>query len=267
MDLKGKVAVVTGGGSGIGKAMAARFVAEGMHVVIADIEQGALDATAAEIGAVGIRTDVSEADSVAALADAVMERHGAVHVVCNNAGVGGGGVISSLTLNDWKWVVDVNLWGVIHGIHFFLPHLLENDDGGHIVNTASMAGLLPVAGIGPYNGTKYAVVGISETLSIELRKTKVGVSVLCPGLVNTNIFTSQRNRPEQLRNDRRKDDETVLVRPEVVTERGLDPTVVAGLVTAAIENGEFWIFTHPALLDEVEGRHRRIVEAGRRSRR
>jgi NAD(P)-dependent dehydrogenase (short-subunit alcohol dehydrogenase family) len=265
MELSGKVAVVTGGGSGIGKAMATRFVEEGMNVVIADIEQSALDATTAELGVLGVRTDVSDADSVAALADAVLERHGAVHVLCNNAGVGGGGVISSLTLNDWKWVVDVNLWGVVHGIHFFLPHLLENDDGGHIVNTASMAGLFPVPGIGPYNGTKYAVVGISETLAIELRDTKVGVSVLCPGLVNTNIFTSQRNRPEALRNDSRKDKDAALLSPEVVTQRGLDPAVVGRLVANAVRDGEFWIFTHPELLDEVEARHRRITGARRPS--
>jgi NAD(P)-dependent dehydrogenase (short-subunit alcohol dehydrogenase family) len=173
-------------------------------------------------------------------------------------------LVHELTLKDWKWVIDVNLWGVVHGIHSFLPMLLANEDGGHIVNTASMAGLFPLPGAAPYAATKYAVVGISETLAIELQKTKVGVSVLCPGLVNTNIFTSQRNRPAQLRNDRRKDDETVLVRPEVVIERGLDPAIVAGLVAAAIQNGQFWIFTHPALLDEVEARHRRILEAGGR---
>jgi len=259
-DLRDRVAVVTGGASGIGRAMAARFVADGMRVVIADIEQTALDATAAELGVEGVRTDVSDPDSVAALADAVVERHGAVHVVCNNAGVGGGGVISSLTLNDWKWVIDVNLWGVIHGIHFFLPHLLANDDGGHIVNTASMAGLTPWPGIGPYNATKYAVVGISETLAIELSSTKVGVSVLCPGLVNTNIFSSQRNRPQELRNDTRKPDARA-ASGEILQQRGLDPAVVADLVARAVQERTFWILTHPELLDVVDERHRRLMDA------
>ena len=265
MDLAGKVAVVTGGASGIGRAMAARFVADGMRVVIADIEQNALDSTAAELGVDGIRTDVSDPDSVADLAAAVIDRHGAVHVLCNNAGVGGGGVMSSLTLNDWRWVIDVNLWGVVHGIHFFLPHLLDNDDGGHIVNTASMAGLSAWPGIGPYNGTKYAVVGISETLAMELADTAVGVSVLCPGLVNTNIFTSQRNRPQELRNENRNPAGR-LVSDEVLKTRGLDPDVVAELVANAIRSGEFWIFTHEELLSSVEDRHRRMMDAARRVR-
>ena len=139
--VEGKVAVVTGGASGIGKAMAQRFQAAGMHVVIADVEQGALDATAAELGVVGVQTDVSDADSVAALAAAVVDRFGTAHVICNNAGVGGGGVIAGQTLKDWKWIIDVNLWGVVHGLHSFLPLLLANPDGGHVVNTASMAGL------------------------------------------------------------------------------------------------------------------------------
>lgn len=261
-ELDGKVAVVTGGGSGIGRAMAARFAADGMRVVIADIEQSALDATSRELGVDGVRVDVSDADSVADLAATVIERHGAVHVLCNNAGVGGGGRIASLTLNDWKWVIDVNLWGVVHGIHFFLPHLLENDDGGHIVNTASMAGLMPVAGIGPYNATKYAVVGISETLAIELKDTKVGISVLCPGLVNTNIFNSQRNRPASLANASRKTD-ALRVPADVLEERGLPPAAVADLVAGAVRDGTFWIFTHPDLLESVEARHGRIM-GGRR---
>ena len=264
-ELTGKVAVVTGGASGIGKAMAARLKAEGMDVVIADIELGALDATADELGVSAVRTDVSDADSVAALADAVIERHGAVHVVCNNAGVGGGGVMSTLTLNDWKWVIDVNLWGVVHGIHFFLPHLLANDDGGHIVNTASMAGLSAWPGIGPYNGTKYAVVGISETLAMELADTDVGVSVLCPGLVNTNIFTSQRNRPADLRNEKRNPSGRI-ASDEVLKTRGLDPAVVGELVARSIREREFWIITHPELLSAVEQRHRGIVDAGRAGR-
>jgi NAD(P)-dependent dehydrogenase (short-subunit alcohol dehydrogenase family) len=259
-DFGGKVAVVTGGASGIGKAIAANLDAKGMDVVIADIELTALNAAAAELSVDAVQTDVSDADSVAALADAVLERHGAVHVVCNNAGVGGGGVMSSLTLNDWKWVVDVNLWGVIHGIHFFLRHLLANEAGGHIVNTASMAGLSPWPGIGPYNATKYAVVGISETLALELAATKVGVSVLCPGLVKTNIFTSQRNRPQELRNEARNPAARAAT-DEVLQQRGLDPAVVGELVADAIRDGTFWIFTHPELLDVVEERHGRISDA------
>ena len=131
-ELAGRIAVVTGGASGIGKAMAKRFVDAGMQVVIADVEDVPLQSTADELGVVGIRTDVADAESVQSLADAVVERFGSAHVLCNNAGVGGGGVISSCTLNDWKWVLDVNLWGVIHGLHSFLPLLLANDDGGHV---------------------------------------------------------------------------------------------------------------------------------------
>jgi NADP-dependent 3-hydroxy acid dehydrogenase YdfG len=261
-QLSGKVAVITGGASGIGRAMAQRFRDDGMQVVIADVEQGALDATASELGVHGVRTDVSDADSVEALAAAVIERYGAVHLLCNNAGVGGGGRIANQTLKDWEWVIGVNLWGVIHGLHSFLPHLLANPDGGHVVNTASMAGLAPFAGIGVYNGTKYAVVGISETLAIELEGTAVGVSVLCPGVVNTNIFQSQRNRPEHLRNPVRNT-EARAFNAGLAVQVGIDASVVADKVSAAVRAGEFWIITHPELLDEVERRHAGLMRATR----
>ena len=260
-DVNNKVAVVTGGASGIGRAMARRFAAAGMQVVIADIEQGALDATATELGVVGVCTDVSDADSVRALAGDVVNRFGTVHLLCNNAGVGGGGVIASATLKDWKWVIDVNLWGVVHGIHQFLPMMLDNDDGGHIVNTASLAGLSSWAGIGPYCATKYAVVSISETLAIELRETKVGVSVLCPGVVDTNIFTSQRNRPTELRNERRNP-AARNVNATIKTSDGLDPAVVADQVFDAVVHDRFWILTHPELLRAVDQRHRDLMAAG-----
>ena len=265
-QVRGKVAVVTGGASGIGRALATRFVAEGMNVVIADVEAEPLEAAANELGAFGVRTDVADADSVAALAEATLERFGAVHVVCNNAGVGGGGQIKDLTLKDWQWVIDVNLWGVIHGVHTFLPHLLENADGGHIVNTASMAGLVAAPGIGPYNAAKYGVVAISETLAAELAAdgSQVGVSVLCPGLVRTNIFTSQRNRPAELRNPQRKtgarraNDQIA----QALLERGIDPAVVAGRVFDAIRTNTFWIITHPEFLPAVAERAEQIQAAG-----
>ncbi|MCU1361442.1 MAG: short-chain alcohol dehydrogenase [Ilumatobacteraceae bacterium] len=260
MELSDKVAVVTGGASGIGRAMAERFKANGMHVVIADIEPDALRATADELGVHGVVVDVSSADSVAALADEVIARFGAVNLLCNNAGVGGGGRIVDQTLNDWKWVIDVNLWGVVHGLHSFLPHLLVAPGGAHIVNTASMAGMAAWPGIGPYNATKYAVVGISETLAVELAGTGVGISVLCPGVVSTNIFTSQRNRPDRLRNETPK----AAARQsnvELMQQLGISPAVVADRVAEAIIDDRFWIFTHPELLDAVETRHAGIMAA------
>ena len=258
MELEGKVAVITGGASGIGKAMAERFRDDGMKVVIADIEQTALDATAEELGIDGIRTDVSDLTSVEALAAQVLERHGAVHLLCNNAGVGGGGRLDNQTMRDWQWVVGVNLWGVVHGLQVFLPLLQANPDGGHVVNTASMAGLAPFPGIGVYNATKYAVVGISETLAIELAGSSVGVSVLCPGVVNTNIFSSQRNRPEHLRNPQRNAAARA-ANDELVGQEGIDPSVVADKVANAIREGEFWIITHPDLLTHVDARHRALM--------
>lgn len=272
-ELAGRVAVVTGGASGIGRAMAKRFVDAGMHVVIADVEDAALQTTADELGVVGIRTDVADAASVQALADATVERFGTAHVLCNNAGVGGGGVIANATLNDWKWVLDVNLWGVIHGLHAFLPLLLANDPDdpndpggagcGHVVNTASMAGLTAWPGIGPYNASKYAVVGISETLAIELRDTAVGVSVLCPGVVNTNIFQSQRNRPAELRNPSRNPSARA-ANSQVTTMVGIDAAVVADHVHDAIVDDRFWIITHPELLTHVEERTHSLLDEGRR---
>jgi NAD(P)-dependent dehydrogenase (short-subunit alcohol dehydrogenase family) len=264
-DVRGKVAVVTGGASGIGRALATRFVAEGMNVVIADIEEEPLAATAEELGAVGVRTDVADAASVAALAEATIDRFGAVHVVCNNAGVGGGGLIKDMTLKDWQWVIDVNLWGVIHGVHTFLPHLLGNTDGGHIVNTASMAGLVAGPGIGAYNAAKYGVVAISETLAAELavEESRVGVSVLCPGLVRTNIYTSQRNRPAALRNEKRKTTARTTNQEiaDALLERGIDPAIVAGRVFDAIRARRFWILTHPEFLPAVADRCARIQSA------
>ncbi len=262
-DLEGKVAVVTGGASGIGRGLAARFAADGMQVVIADVENAALEQTAAELGVVGVQTDVADAVSVQALADQVCDRFGTVHVLCNNAGVGGGGQIADLTLADWKWVLDVNLWGVIHGLHSFLPRLLANPDGGHVVNTASMAGLFASAGMGPYNATKFAVVAISETLSKELQAagSSVGVSVLCPGFVRTNIFDSQRNRPDALRNATKAVGDA-RARNDILKrflETAMDPAEVAVHVRDAIVEDRFWITTHPEFFNAVTQRADDIV--------
>jgi NADP-dependent 3-hydroxy acid dehydrogenase YdfG len=150
------------------------------------------------------------------------------------------------------------LWGVVHGLHYFLPHLLGNDDGGHVVNTASMAGMAAFPGIGPYNATKYAVVGISETLAIELADTKVGVSVLCPGVVNTNIFRSHRNRPDHLRNEVKNVDAR-RANAEMSQQVGIDAADVADRVAAAVQANEFWIFTHPELLSHVEERNQSVM--------
>jgi NAD(P)-dependent dehydrogenase (short-subunit alcohol dehydrogenase family) len=246
----GKVAVVTGAASGIGNSLARRFAAEGMKVVLADIEATALDrAVAAMEGdgheVLGVRTDVSDGDSVDALAAATLDRFGAVHIVCNNAGVFTGGRMWELPTRDWQWVLGVNLWGVIHGIRAFVPHLVAHGEG-HVVNTASMAGLVSYGGMGPYNASKHAVVTISETLHHELAAAgvDVGVSVLCPGLVATHIGTGERNRPVELGGRARSGDDAAPEMAAVLAEMGMAPDAVAAQVFDAIGTGRFYVLTH-----------------------
>jgi NAD(P)-dependent dehydrogenase (short-subunit alcohol dehydrogenase family) len=261
-DLRGKVAVVTGGASGIGRGIATAFAAEGMSVVIADVEEPAAAAAADEIGAAAIRTDVSDAASVQALAEQTLERFGAVDVVVNNAGIGPFAAIAKLTLDDWRWIIDVNLWGVIHGVTTFLPLLERNRDGGHIVNTASMAGLAPVPRIGAYCVTKYGVVALTETLALELEQagSRVGVTVLCPGPVRTNIKASSRNRPAGLTAGGFEDFD-LEQDPARQGDRWLEPADVGAIVVDAITRGDLYAITHQEFFPRVEQRHARLAAA------
>ncbi len=266
-----RVAVVTGAGSGIGRALALAWAGQGCKVVLADVEAGPLEQAAAAVGALGVdtlavETDVGDAASMAALAEATIERFGAAHILCNNAGVGGGGAIKNQQLVDWKWVIDVNLWGVIHGLEYFLPHLIGAEEA-HVVTTASVAGLYCLPGLAPYNATKYAIVAIMETLYAEMQqdsRANVGVSVLCPGVVNTNIANAQRNRPENLQRERINDDAS---RPKgdgarkrnaaiaAALEAGKDPAEVAGLVIQAVAERRFWVLSHPDHLEDIRARN------------
>ncbi len=252
-QFEGRAAVVTGGASGIGRALAQRFAAAGMRIVLADVERDALEATAGELRGSGadvlaVETDVSSAESVEALAEQAYEAHGAVHVLCNNAGVGGANVASyRATLADWDWTLGVNLRGVIHGVRSFVPRMLDGGEEGHVVNTASIAGLTALPGNAPYGVSKAGVVALTESLQLELelRDAPVRASVLCPGLVRTNITESERNRPEALRNpgppraDRAQD----RVRDEMA-RTGIAPGEVAAQVFEAIREQRFWILTH-----------------------
>ncbi len=262
-DLSGKVAVVTGGASGIGKGIATRLVAEGAQVVIADIQRDAMEATAAEIGAAGVHTDVSDPASVDALAQAVLARYGAVHVVCNNAGIGPLAPVADLTLDDWRWMLGVNLWGVIHGVHTFLPVLKQNREGGHIVNTASMAGLVAGPRLGAYAAAKFGVVGLTEVLAAELAadNSRVGVSVLCPGTVHTNIGTSSRNRPADLPDAGFKDVDIEL--EDNPRYRWIYPEAAGAVVVRAIKRGDLYALTHPDWYPLVAERHEAIAAAFR----
>jgi NAD(P)-dependent dehydrogenase (short-subunit alcohol dehydrogenase family) len=262
-DLAGKVAVVTGGASGIGKGIAARLAAEGAQVIIADIQRDAMEATAAELGTEAIQTDVSDPGSVDALARAVLDRYGAVHVVCNNAGIGPLAPVADLTLDDWRWMIGVNLWGVIHGVHTFLPVLKQNRDGGHIVNTASMAGLVAGPRLGAYAAAKYGVVGLTEVLAAELAadNSRVGVSVLCPGTVHTNIGTSSRNRPADLPEAGFKDIDIEL--EDNPRYRWIYPEDAGAVVVRAIKRGDLYALTHPDWYPMVAERHEAIAEAFR----
>jgi NAD(P)-dependent dehydrogenase (short-subunit alcohol dehydrogenase family) len=271
-DLKGKVAVVTGAASGIGRAMAERFAREGMKLVLADVEAAPLAQARDEIGrggveAIAVRTDVAHWEQVEELARRTFDAFGTAHVVCNNAGVGaGGGAAWDTSQADWEWTLGVNLWGVIHGVRAFVPRLVAQGEG-HVVNTASIAGLVTVPGMGPYCVTKHAVVALSECLHHDLALKvagKVKVSVLCPAWVKTKISDSERNRPASLPRTARgapTDQERVIegaVRAAV--ENGIPPEAVAEKVLRAIVEERFWIITHSKTKKMIEKRMRGILD-------
>jgi NAD(P)-dependent dehydrogenase (short-subunit alcohol dehydrogenase family) len=260
-ELDGKIAVITGGASGIGRALAERAAAEGMRLVLADLEEAALAATVADLAAqgatvVGEPADVSAVADIEAVRDRALQEFGAVHLVCNNAGVAGGGILGA-PLELWRWVIDVNLYGVVHGVHTFLPLLLEQDEG-HIVNTASLAGLQGVAGLGVYCTTKFAVVGLSESLWFDLHGlgSKVGVSVLCPGFVQTQIGNSARNAPPSLHEWRESDTAAATQQmANALADAGIEPAVVAQHVLDAVRESRFYVIPHEqAAIDATESR-------------
>ena len=269
-ELKGKVAVVTGGAGGLGRAMAMHFAREGMHVALADIDQASLDVTAAElralgVQAIGIRTDVSKAAEVDALAARVVTELGGVHVVCNNAGISPLGAAWENTLADWEWMLGVNLWGVIHGVRAFTPLLLAQDEG-HIVNTASVAGLINPPGSAMYNVTKHAVVALTETLFHDLagRNSKVGCSVLCPAYVPTGIADSERSRPAALANPGATKSAEQQAREDMlkkaVRSGRLSADDIGAAVLAAVKEERFYILTHPRIKGAIQARMEDILE-------
>jgi NAD(P)-dependent dehydrogenase (short-subunit alcohol dehydrogenase family) len=267
-DLKGKVAVVTGAASGIGNGMATRFAEEGMKVVLADIEEGPLadaEKKLADQGAtvLAVPTDVTKGDQVDALAAKTFETFGTAHVVCNNAGVATGGPMWTLTEADWQWVLGVNLWGVIHGVRAFVGRMVEQGEG-HVVNTASIAGLTSAPMMGPYNVSKHGVVTLSETLSGELalHGSPVKVSVLCPGWVNTRIHEADRNRPPELQQDNPDNTMADMGRQmlESLVASGLPPSEVTSRVVDAIREERFYILTHPEMMPMVEKRMEDILQ-------
>ena len=276
-EVAGKVAFVTGGASGIGLAMVRAFTGAGMKVVIADIEEQAINTALAEFEdsnteVIGITVDVNDRKGMEAAAKETEARFEKVHVLCNNAGVVVGGSIENMSYKDWDWVMNVNLQGVINGVQVFLPRLLAHGEGSHVVNTASMAGQIPVPGLSIYNTTKYAVVGLSETMRIDLANKGVGVSVLCPGVVSTNIGNSGRNRPAQLSQENRTDlnvlvgdeemsDEDRLARMTEIMAGGIDASIVGDMVLQAVLNDDCYIFPHPQIRGEVESRMLAISES------
>jgi len=256
-DLQGKVAVVTGAGSGIGEGIARAAAAVGMRVVVADIDEEKAGAVAADIGtdAIAARVDVSDLASVEALRDSALEAFGAVHLICNNAGVWIGAMMAEADMKDWRYLIDVNLYGVIHGVKTFLPLLIEQGEG-HIVNTASMGGLISGPPEGLYTTTKFAVVGLSEALLMEVADKGVGVSVLCPGLVDTNLISqSFAVRAEEY------DPGIDHGQPAPDTASGIAPLAVGERVIDSVRENGFYIITHDDYRDIIAMRHDGILSA------
>jgi NAD(P)-dependent dehydrogenase (short-subunit alcohol dehydrogenase family) len=268
-EFKDKVAVITGAASGIGRAIAEQCVSEGMKVVLADIEEASLAKTETELKAAGarvfgVRTDVSKRSDVELLSRRALDAFGPVHLLFNNAGVAAGGAPWEATWNDWEWVIGVNLWGVIHGVKVFTPLMLAQNTECHIVNTASIAGLIIGSISAPYGVTKHAVVALSESLyfSLQQRNSLVKVSVLCPALVRTNISNAERNRPAELR------DESVTLTPErqaglaafaAAIETSTPPVQVADVVFEAIKQEQFYILPHPEWTEVIQLRTDKVL--------
>lgn len=273
-DFKDKVAVITGGASGFGREFANIGLRLGMKLVLADVQQEQLDRVKAELEAQGaqvlaMRCDVRKPEEVQALADATMEKFGAVHLVFNNAGVGSGGLVWENSLADWEWVLGVNLWGVVHGVRTFTPLMLEcakKDPTyeGHIVNTASMAGMLNAPNMGIYNVSKHAVVSLSETLyhDLQLIKAPIGASVLCPYFVPTGISNSERSRPDDVKSDAGPTPSQVAaqaVSEKAVSSGKVSAAQVAEFTFNAIAENRFYVYSHPNALGNVQTRMEDII--------
>ncbi|MBX6390575.1 MAG: SDR family NAD(P)-dependent oxidoreductase [Frankia sp.] len=265
-EFAGKVAVVTGAGSGMGKAFATRWAAEGMKVVAADIQQDALDATVKELreaghSVLGVRTDVSRESDIVALADAALAEFGAVHLVCNNAGVEGylEGPIWAATDKDWAWTVGVNFWSVVYGVRTFVPIMLRQNEPAHVVNTASMTAVISAPNM--YGITKHAVLALSEVLAANLREAgaPIGVTALCPGTIATNLFYGNRNRPPELRNDEEPPGadaaRELRARMHGVLSAGMPPAEVADKLVAAVRRNALYLLTDHDWDDQVIARH------------
>jgi NAD(P)-dependent dehydrogenase (short-subunit alcohol dehydrogenase family) len=258
-ELKGSVGVVTGAASGIGRAVAEAFAASGMKVVLADIETQPLQAACHELSAagyevLGVPTDVSDPTAIEHLASATLDRFERVDVVHNNAGVVASGLAEEIPLESWRWVLEVDLWSVIYGVRTFLP-IMKEQRSGHIINTASTAGLQANAGIAPYNVAKFGVVALSETLRLECEGSGVGISVLCPGAVNTSIVHAERNRPPDVPPSLGPTAQRFqTVSAELLSTKGLPPASVAEMVLDAIRTDRFWVLTHPEWLTVLEQR-------------
>lgn len=267
-DLSGRVAFITGGGSGLGLAMAQALAGAGMKLVLADVDPDALDEASRQLAGLNvpvltIELDVTDRAAFEAAARQAVDTFGAIHVLCNNAGVYRGGGLDKVTYADWDWVMGVNVGGVVNGLQSVLPHIKASGEGGHIVNTASLAGLTGGAGMGVYNASKFAVVGMSEALRGDLEAEGIGVSVLCPAMVRTRILESERTRPE----DFAVTDETAEAAARnhsgmmhvAMEATAMDPRVVGQIVLDGIRENRFWLLTHPETKAAVAARNEELL--------
>ena len=274
-DIQGRVAFVTGGASGLGLSMARSLLKRGASVMLADRDADGLERAVAELSSetnqvASVVCDVADANEIEKAAQATIDHFGKVHIVVNNAGVGLGGQPGEIALQDWRWIVDINLMGVVHGVEVFTPLIQSHGEGGHIINTGSMAGHVAPGGMGPYNATKYAVVGYSEGLKAELAPHNIGVSVLCPGWVRTNIHTTGFGRPSGGPTLEQAKDDPQFQEMDAVIKGGLDPDKVADWVADCVEANRLYIFTHEMMkigIDmkyaQIQADYDAIIEDGR----